>query len=166
MDHIAAFLKNAKQEESVYLEMMINRDEAIKDTKREGKTKNKREKRHLSEEEEKVKEARTRFKELLQKFVMRIPVFMYLTDDREHSLVEVIRQIETDLFKRVTGLTLSEFELLLRLKVFNVERMNMAVLNFKRYEDASLSYTGIDKHEGERIGLWDTTVENIHTEER
>lgn len=166
IDHIEAFRKNAKQEESVDLEMIINRDEAIKDTKREGKTKNKREKRHLSEEEEKVKEARTRFKELLQKFVMRIPVFMYLTDDREHSLVEVIRQIETDLFKRVTGLTLSEFELLLRLKVFNVERMNMAVLNFKRYEDASLSYTGIDKHEGERIGLWDTTVENIHTEER
>ena len=166
IDHIEAFRKNAKQEESVDLEMIINRDEAIKDAKREGKTKNKREKRHLSEEEEKVKEARTRFKELLQKFVMRIPVFMYLTDDREHSLVEVIRQIETDLFKRVTGLTLSEFELLLRLKVFNVERMNMAVLNFKRYEDASLSYTGIDKHEGERIGLWDTTVENIHTEER
>jgi hypothetical protein len=36
--------------------------------------------------------------------------------------------------------------------------MNDAVYKFKRYEDASLSYTGIDKHEGEDIGLYDTVI--------
>ena len=36
--------------------------------------------------------------------------------------------------------------------------MNDAVYKFKRYEDASLSYTGIDKHKGEDIGLYDTVV--------
>ena len=38
--------------------------------------------------------------------------------------------------------------------------MNDAVYKFKRYEDASLSYTGINKHEGEGIGLYDTVLSN------
>ena len=36
--------------------------------------------------------------------------------------------------------------------------MNDAIYKFKRYEDASLSYTGINKHEGENIGLYDTVL--------
>lgn len=36
--------------------------------------------------------------------------------------------------------------------------MNDAVYKFKRYEDASLSYTGIDRHEGENRGGWDTVL--------
>jgi hypothetical protein len=36
--------------------------------------------------------------------------------------------------------------------------MNDAIYKFKRYEDSSLSYTGINKHEGEDIGLFDTVL--------
>jgi hypothetical protein len=36
--------------------------------------------------------------------------------------------------------------------------MNDAVYKFKRYEDASLSYTGMNKHEGEDVGLYDTVI--------
>ncbi len=37
--------------------------------------------------------------------------------------------------------------------------MNDAVYKFKRYEDASLEYTTINRHENEKnIGLYDTTV--------
>ena len=37
--------------------------------------------------------------------------------------------------------------------------MNDAVYKFKRYEDASLSYTGIDKHADETlVGLYDTVL--------
>jgi hypothetical protein len=36
--------------------------------------------------------------------------------------------------------------------------MNDAVYKFKRYEDASLNYTGIDKHAGEDVGLYDTVL--------
>jgi hypothetical protein len=36
--------------------------------------------------------------------------------------------------------------------------MNDAIFKFKRYEDSSLSYTGIDRHEGEDIGGWDTVI--------
>jgi hypothetical protein len=44
------------------------------------------------------------------------------------------------------------------LGVFNSALMNDAVFKFKRYEDSSLSYTGINKHEGEDIGLYDTVL--------
>ena len=67
-------------------------------------------------------------------------------------------QLEPGLFKKVTGLTVKDFELLVSLGVFNSALMNDAVYKFKRYEDASLSYTGIDKHEGEDIGLYDTVI--------
>ena len=38
--------------------------------------------------------------------------------------------------------------------------MNDAVYKFRRYEDASLVYTGISKHEGEKVGLYDTLLSN------
>ena len=40
--------------------------------------------------------------------------------------------------------------------------MNDAVYKFKRYEDASLSYTGIDCHEGEDCGGWDTVLSDAN----
>ena len=42
--------------------------------------------------------------------------------------------------------------------MFNAELINQAVFQFRRYEDSSLSYTGINKHTGEVIGGWDTTI--------
>jgi len=70
----------------------------------------------------------------------------------------MVTQLEPGLFKKVTGLTVEDFGLLKSLGVFNSALMNDAVFKFKRYEDASLSYTGINKHEGEDIGLYDTVL--------
>ena len=83
---------------------------------------------------------------------------MYLTDFRERSLKDVITQLEPGLFKKVTGLTVKDFELLVSLGVFNSALMNDAVYKFKRYEDASLVYIGVNKHEGDDIGLYDTVL--------
>lgn len=84
---------------------------------------------------------------------------MYLTDYREQTLYDVITKIEPELFKAVTGLTVEDFNLLVGLGVFNAVHMNQAVFAFRRYEDASLSYTGIESHEGlRRYGLYDTVV--------
>ncbi len=142
--------------------ILVNRTEAIKETKREGKQTGERGKRKLSEEEKEYKSKRKQIQEKLIKFATRIPIFMYLTDDREHSLKEVIAQVETALFERVTGLTLSDFGLLISLGVFNDRVMNAAVLNFKRYEDASLSYAGIDRHAADRtVGAWDTALPRV-----
>lgn len=63
-----------------------------------------------------------------------------------------------DFSKKVTGLNVSDFELLVSLGVFNSGLMNDAVYKFKRYEDASLEYIGLDKHEGEDVGLYDTVL--------
>ena len=83
---------------------------------------------------------------------------MYLTDYRERSLKDVITQLEPGLFKKVTGLNVKDFELLCSLGVFNASLMNDAIFKFKRYEDSSLSYTGIEKHVSDEIGGWDTVI--------
>jgi hypothetical protein len=36
--------------------------------------------------------------------------------------------------------------------------MNDAIYKFKQYEDASLMYTGLYKHEDEDVGLFDTVL--------
>jgi hypothetical protein len=97
--------------------------------------------------------------EKLIKFASRVPAFMYLTDFRENKLQDVITKIEPTLFKVVTGLTVKDFHLLVQLKVFNTEQMNQAVFAFRRYEDSSLRYAGIDSHPGlTQYGLYDTVV--------
>ena len=84
---------------------------------------------------------------------------MYLTDFRENTLQDVITKLEPELFKAVTGLTVADFELLVSLNIFNSSQMNQAVFAFRRYEDASLSYSGIESHSGlRRYGLFDTVV--------
>lgn len=107
-----------------------------------------KEAQELTVEENEFKSKRKLVQEKLIKFATRIPAFMYLTDFRENTLQDVITKIEPDLFETVTGLTVKDFHLLVRLKVFNTEQMNQAVFAFRRYEDASLRYTGIESHEG------------------
>ena len=66
--------------------------------------------------------------------------------------------LEPGLFQKVTGLTKEDFSLLVSLGVFNSVLMTDAIQKFKSYEDASLVYTGVNKHEGSDIGLWNTTI--------
>ena len=115
-------------------------------------------KEEIKQEEKEYKSKRKQIQEKLIKFATRIPIFMYLTDYREQVLKDVITQLEPGLFKRVTGLEVNDFELLTSLGLFNAELMNQAVFQFRRYEDSSLSYSGINKHKGEFIGGWDTTI--------
>lgn len=143
------------------LETIINKSEKVKELKNKVKngTLTVKEKKQLSEEEKEFKSKRQEVQKKLIKFATRIPAFMYLTDFRENTLQDVITKLEPELFLTVTGLTVKDFHLLVRLKVFNTEHMNQAVFSFRRYEDASLFYTGIDSHEGlTHYGLWDTVV--------
>lgn len=142
------------------IETIINKSEAVKKAKKEANDREltKQEKKELSDEEKEYKSLRKQIQDKLIKFATRVPVFMYLTDYRERSLKDVITQLEPGLFKKVTGLTVRDFELLVSLGVFNSALMNDAVYKFKRYEDASLEYTGINKHAGEGIGLFDTVL--------
>jgi hypothetical protein len=142
------------------IETIINKSEAVKKAKREANDEEftPKEKRELTEAEKEYKSKRKMIQEKLIKFATRIPIFMYLTDYRERTLRDVITLLEPGLFKRVTGLEVKDFELLVSLNVFNSGLMNDAVYKFKRYEDSSLAYTGINKHEGDDIGLYDTVL--------
>ena len=141
------------------IETIIAKSEKVKKAKKEGtKDLTPKQKKELSDEEKEYKSKRKQIQEKLIKFATRIPVFMYLTDYRERCLKDVITQLEPGLFKKVTGLSVKDFELLVSLGVFNDSLMNDAVYKFKRYEDASLSYTGINRHEGEDRGGWDTVL--------
>tara|TARA_R110002124_G_scaffold183401_4_gene350801 strand:+ start:25238 stop:27775 length:2538 start_codon:yes stop_codon:yes gene_type:complete len=143
------------------IETIINKSDKVKELKnkaRDGELTAK-EKKELTDEEKEYKSKRKLVQEKLIKFATRIPAFMYLTDYRENTLQDVITKLEPDLFLTVTGLTVADFHLLVRLRVFNTERMNEAVFAFRRYEDASLRYTGIESHEGlTHYGLYDTVV--------
>jgi hypothetical protein len=145
---------------SEVFETVVNKSESVRDTKREkGEKLTEKQKRELTEEEKEYKSKRKQIQEKLVKFATRIPAFMYLTDYRENTLRDVITKIEPDLFKSVTGLTVKDFNLLVSLGVFNATHMNQAVFAFRRYEDSSLSYTGIDSHPKLRhYGLYDTVV--------
>jgi len=143
------------------IETIINKSDRIKDLKKKAKEGelSKKEKKELTDEEKEFKSKRKLVQEKLIKFATRIPAFMYLTDFRENTLQDVITKIETGLFETVTGLTVKDFHLLVRLRVFNTEQMNQAVFAFRRYEDASLRYTGIESHVGlTHYGLYDTVV--------
>jgi len=142
------------------IETIINKSEAVKKAKKEKNDEEmtKKEKKELTDEEKEYKSLRKQIQEKLIKFATRIPVFMYLTDYREHTLKDVITQLEPGLFKKVTGLNVKDFELLVSLGVFNSSLMNDAVYKFKRYEDASLEYVGINKHKGQAVGGYDTVL--------
>ncbi|HEV2472759.1 MAG TPA: hypothetical protein VGS41_08855, partial [Chthonomonadales bacterium] len=143
------------------IETIINKSDEVKELKNKAKNGglSPDERKELTAEEKEYKSKRKQIQEKLIKFATRIPAFMYLTDFRENTLQDVITKLEPDLFLAVTGLTVKDFHLLVQLKVFNTEQMNQAVFAFRRYEDASLRYTGIDSHPGlTHYGLNDTVV--------
>lgn len=159
---IEAF-RNLNQE----IETIINKSEAVKKARKEANDEelSDKERKELTAQEKEYKTLRKQIQEKLIKFATRVPIFMYLTDYRERSLKDVITQLEPGLFKKVTGLTVKDFELLVSLGLFNSALMNDAVYKFKRYEDASLSYTGIIKHKDEDIGLYDTVISRKEAQE-
>lgn len=141
------------------IQTIINRSEKVKKLKKEkGDNLTKQEKKEISEDEKKAKSLRKQVQENLLKLAARIPAFMYLTDYREQTIKDVITQIEPELFKKVTGLSVKDFDVLCSIGLFDPEKMNQGIFGFRKYENSSLNYTGINKHEGESIGGWDTVL--------
>ena len=136
---------------------IINRSEKVKQAKkRENPTDT--DKKEISKAEKEAKALRKQVQENLLKLAARIPAFMYLTDYREQTIKDVITQIEPELFKKVTGLSVKDFDVLCSIGLFDSEKMNQGIFGFRKYENSSLSYAGIDKHAGEAIGGWDTVL--------
>lgn len=143
------------------IEIIINKSESVKKAKKKYADEEEipaKEKKKISDEEKEYMEKRKEIQNKLIKFATRIPIFMYLTDYRERTLKDVVTKLEPALFKKVTGLKVEDFELLVGLGVFNSNLMNDAVFKFKRYEDASLAYTGIYKHDEKNMGGYDIII--------
>ena len=142
------------------IEKIINKSEKIKNLRKKSSENDlsKGEKKELTDEQKEQKSLRKKIQEKLQKFASRIPIFIYLTDYREETLKDVIMQLEPELFKKVTSLNIKDFELLISLGLFNSSLMNSAIFSFKRYENASLHYRGLSKHNPKKIGLFDTKI--------
>ncbi|MDY6382086.1 MAG: restriction endonuclease, partial [Bacteroidales bacterium] len=142
------------------IETIINKSESVKNLKKKKKEDglDKKEKKQLSDEEKEYQSKRKEIRDKLIKFATRIPIFMYLSDFREYSLQDVINKLEPNLFKKVTGLTKEDFSLLVSMGLFNESLMNDAVFKFKRYEDSSLRYVGINRYENENIGGYNTQI--------
>ncbi len=149
------------------IETIINSSSKINSLKKASTEKNLSEKetKILTDEEKKLKSARQKLQERLQIFSARIPVFMYLTDFREQTLQDVITKLEPGLFKKVTSLTVKEFELIRSIGIFNSTLMNNIIVKFKRYEDHSLHYRDFTKHDRNKMALWDTitNVDELYT---
>ena len=142
------------------LEKIINKSNKIKDLKIKANKNDLtgKEKKEISQEEKDRKSLRKQLQEKLQKFVTRIPVFMYLTEFREETMRDVITKLEPELFKKVTSLTVKDFESLMSIGLFDSTLMNAAIFSFKRYENASLHYGNFTKYDPSEIGLFDTKI--------
>ncbi len=105
---------------------------------------------------------RKEIREKLQKFLAKIPVFMYATDFREEALKHVIESLDSLLFERVTGLTVDDFKLLSELGLFNAQHMDAAIYQFKSFENPSLHYADVAAPEqpDAKVGLWDRSVDS------
>ena len=145
---ITAF-RNIKQD----IETIINRTEKINRMKNNDEDRNK-----ISVEEEQRRKEIKEIRKKLMKFLTRIPLFMYLTDEREQTLVDIVKEISPQLFKEVTGITIPEFERIYDLELFDKARIDTAIYDFKRYEDASLSYTGLETATPDNIGGFESTI--------
>ncbi len=137
-------------------EQVVTTTKLLKKAKREkGGQLDPSEKQEQSENAKRRKEIR----EKLQKFLAKIPVFMYITDYREEALKHVIESMDSDLFTRVTGLTVDDFRRLNEIGLFNAANMDSAIYQFRSFERSSLHYADdIGPYAlPDRIGLWEQT---------
>lgn len=123
-----------------------------KELRQKGLAKEKLTKDETAKKDEAAK-TRDNLKKRLQRFITRIPAFMYLTDDREKTIKDIITQVEPVLFEKVTGLTLNDFKQLVDAGVFNDSKMNDAVWKFRSFEEPSLHYEFQDEIDG-TVGGW------------
>jgi ABC-type sugar transport system ATPase subunit len=151
--------RNLRQDITKTINSEKSLNEKKKDRAETGEEPTKEDKKKEDAEEKENKGFKRQLREKLLKFITRIPVFMYLTDYREETLIDVIRNLEPELFTKVTGLSVRDFDRMCEIGVFNQNELNQAIFMFKRFEDSSLIYAGGRSLSGdEKIGGFDTSL--------
>lgn len=140
------------------IQVLVTKSKAVKAAKTKGEDMTPAERKQVDEDEKEIRNRRKEIQDKLLHFMSRLPVFMYMTDCREQTVNDVICTYEPDLFKLVTGLETEDYKTFIELGVFDSVKMNAACGAFRRYEDSSMTYSGINKHEGEEMGLFDISI--------
>ena len=135
------------------LRHIVSESKALKAPDREGRTPTPEE----AKRKDVNRKAKKELREKLIKFLTRIPHFMYLTDFREEAIEDVIRRLDTDLFRRVTGLGVDDFDRMVQIGLFNRAHINQAIIAFRRFETDSLNYVG-GGFVHQRFGGFDTAL--------
>ena len=78
----------------------------------------------------------------------RINAFMYLSEDIEKNLEDVLATDEADLFRLVMELQKEEMAALVDAGLFNEQAMRFAIHQFRRADVAALNYTGLNAPTG------------------
>lgn len=131
------------------LTAMISSNKELKQKKATGQTVDAADK----ERKKDAADRRETLRKQLQNFITRIPAFMYLTNDREATIRDIVTQRETAMFERVTQLTLEQFRQLVDAGVFDDGKMNDAVWKFREFESPSLDYTAAGPQD-QLLGGW------------
>lgn len=140
------------------IQVLVTKSKAVKEAKTKKGGVTLEEKPEIDAAEKEIRNRRKEIQDKLLHFMSRLPVFMYMTDCREQTVNDVICTYEPDLFRLVTGLDTEDYKTFIELGVFDCAKMNAACGAFRRYEDSSMTYSGINKHEGEEMGLFDISI--------
>ncbi|MDR0980050.1 MAG: DEAD/DEAH box helicase family protein [Candidatus Nomurabacteria bacterium] len=169
---VLAALENLEQFRGLSqdLSKVINSEKLLKkakkDREKDGEEPDEKTKKKEGDEEKENRGFKKQLREKLLKFITRIPVFMYLTDYREQKLTDVIRNLEPELFTKITGLSVKDFDKMCEIGVFNQNELNSAIFQFRRFEDSSLTYAGgRELYEDDKIGGFDTSLTRREVDE-
>jgi len=157
INKIVAYRNSNPFDTGDYIETIISDSKDVKKLKKK-EDKDKKEKKELTEKEKEVKSLRKQIQEKLIKFIQRIPIFVYLTDNREEALQHVLLAMEPSLFQQASGITVEDFKYLVEINAFDNNLLDDCVYKFKLYEDKSLTYLGIDKHSEDKMVAGWTSV--------
>ena len=78
----------------------------------------------------------------------RVNAFMYLSENIEKNLEDVLTTDEAELFRLVMELQKEEMAALVNAGLFNEQAMRLAIHQFRRADVAALGYTGLNTHSG------------------
>jgi len=91
-------------------------------------------------EEKQIENKRAKYILALKRIYESFPLFMYLSEYREHSLYDVQNTKDDDILETSLGITLTEFNILNDAGFFNAEYVDNTISKFNIYEDKDISF--------------------------
>lgn len=135
-DKIKKYRKNTSIEKDINLDKLKDKDQLIKKLKTKKDDSEEKIKNKVENEEKAFEDEAKKGREILKTLLSRIPLFMYLTDEAEENLKEVMNVgDELDLFRKVTGITTDDFEFLISVGILKNTSIDGYIIAFLKLEE-------------------------------